>query len=120
MSVTQRIIDQVTVLDLEPVLTYVAGAELLATFRTPGNLRADWLLNMGNVSYIDSAGLGAVIAAFREVTREGGTLKVSGLQPRARHVFTISGLVNFIEIFDSDRAALKSFSSRQPARALVS
>jgi len=109
MSLPQRIVGCVTVVDLEPVLTYQAGADLLAAFRPSDSLRANWLLNMANVSYIDSAGLGAVIAAFRTVTDQGGVLKVSGLQSRAQHLFAITGLAAFVEIFDSEPAALASF-----------
>lgn len=110
MPLTTRTIGQVTVLDLDMVLTYESGAELLAYLERTDHGRVNWILNMAAVSYIDSAGLGAVIDTFGQVARRGGAMKVLNLQPRAQHLLTLTGLAGIIESFDSEAAALASFA----------
>ncbi len=64
---------------------------------------------MGRVSYIDSAGLGALLDLYRQVVARSGQLKVFNLQPRAQQLLTMSGLTSIIEHFESEASALQSF-----------
>jgi anti-sigma B factor antagonist len=110
MPLTERTIEHVTILDLDRVLTYLSGAELRAWLEATGHRPVNLLLNMTAVSYIDSAGLGAMIDAYTEVARRGGTMKLLHLNPRARHLLDITGLAGIIGAFDSETAALESFT----------
>ena len=67
------------------------------------------LLNMSNVTYISSSGLGAIVSLFKKVTRQGGKLKVCGLQQVVREVFEVMHLNKVIPIFDTEEEALASF-----------
>ena len=108
MSVlTERWHGDVAVLELSGPFTYEAGARLTAWV---GNApRAKVLLNLAGVSYLDSAGLGSLIAAYRVTSRQGGVLKLLEPTPRVRHLFHITGLLRFFETFESEPAAVASF-----------
>jgi len=109
MSLTVRTAGHVTILDLEPVLTYASGAELVAHLEAASADRVDWLLNMAGVSYIDSAGLGALLDTYRRIAARGGALKMLHVQPRGLHLLAITGLAGLIQSFDSEPEALSSF-----------
>lgn len=115
MAFKERIVDGVTILDLDGRLTYSAGTEMsrrlhtLAT-QTPHRI----VLNLENVSYIDSAGLGAMVAAFTAVKQRGGLLKFLNPSARSLHLLEITGLDKLIETFDSESAAVASFGPEVP------
>lgn len=68
------------------------------------------LFDMTGVSYMDSAGLGAVVACSRKARERGGLLKVVTLPDGKAHtLFTVTGLTRVFEIFVDRRAALDSF-----------
>jgi anti-sigma B factor antagonist len=68
------------------------------------------LLNLANVPYMDSAGLGELVRAYTTVRREGGELKLLNLTARIQDLLTITKLISVFESFDSEEAALKSFA----------
>jgi anti-anti-sigma factor len=105
--VTEYWSGDVAVLELRGPLTYVAGTRLLEWVR--GSSRNKVLLNLAQVSYLDSAGLGAVIDAHGLTTRRGGALKFLHVTTRIRHMFEITGLLGFFETFESEPAAVASF-----------
>ena len=98
----------VAVLELKGPLTYDAGTQLAQWVQ--GASRDKVLLNLAQVSYLDSAGLGAVIDAYGLTTRRGGALKFLHLTPRTLHLFEITGLLGIFETFESEPAAVASFS----------
>jgi anti-sigma B factor antagonist len=74
-------------------------------------------LNMREVPYIDSSGIGELISAFVAAQRAGGTLKLFGLTRRVREVLQIVKLLTVLEIFESEEAALATFT-RGESRAI--
>ena len=68
------------------------------------------LLNLERVSYVDSAGLGAMVAAVKALRAVAGRLKIVYPTPRTRYVLESTALTTIIETFDVETAALASFS----------
>jgi anti-sigma B factor antagonist len=69
------------------------------------------LLNLGNVSYIDSAGLGELTAAFTSVRNRGGELKLLNLTKRVHDLMQITKLYTVFDVYDDEKKAVASFGS---------
>jgi anti-sigma B factor antagonist len=69
------------------------------------------LLNLGEVSYVDSAGLGALVSAYTTVTREGGSLKLVNVTKKLQDLLSITKLLTVFESFDAEAEALRSYKS---------
>ena len=74
------------------------------------------LLDLSQMDYIDSSGLGVLVWALQQATNQRCVLKIAGLQTRPRIVFDITKVSRIFEIYDSVPAALASFyKDAQPA-----
>jgi anti-sigma B factor antagonist len=69
------------------------------------------LIDLGGVSYMDSAGLGELIQAYATTKNKGGSLKLVRLTKRLKDLLTITKLVTVFESFDTEAAAIASFSA---------
>jgi anti-sigma B factor antagonist len=69
------------------------------------------VLNLANVTYIDSAGIGTLVATFNSARSQGATLKLANLGSKSKEVLEVARLMTFFDIFDSDSAAVASFSA---------
>jgi anti-sigma B factor antagonist len=99
----------VTILDLEGRLTFTAGAEMgrrVQALLVGGTTQL--VLNLEDVSYVDSAGLGAMVEAFTVARHKAVRLKLLNPTERTRHLLEITGLARIVETFDSEAAALAS------------
>ena len=67
------------------------------------------VLNLARVSYLDSAGLGAIVASYTTLTRAGGRLGLLNLTKRIENLFTITKLLTVFDIYISEAEALRSF-----------
>lgn len=115
MILTERQVGDVTLLELKGRLVFDDGDRVLLTL--VNNLveqgRVKLVVNLSNVTYIDSCGVGVLIAKFVSVRRKGGDVKLLELSPRSRHVMAICGLLNVFETFDSETKAVASFATTQ-------
>jgi anti-sigma B factor antagonist len=68
------------------------------------------LLNLADVTYIDSSGIGEMVTAFTTVKRHGGSLKLLKLTQRVRDLLQITKLSTVFEVYEDESKALKSFS----------
>jgi anti-anti-sigma factor len=68
------------------------------------------LLNFEKVDFIDSYGIGDLVAAFHGVQQKKGELKITSLSPKLWTIFHYSGLTRIVEIFDNEEKALRSFA----------
>ena len=73
-----------------------------------GNKRI--LLNLNNVSYIDSSGIGELVSGFTTVTNQGGVLKLLGLTKRVKDLLQITKLYTVFEVYDNEATAVRSFT----------
>jgi anti-sigma B factor antagonist len=69
------------------------------------------VIDLGQVPYIDSLGLGALIQAYATTTKSGGALKLLRVGKRLRDLLTITKLVTVFETFDDEASALASFKA---------
>lgn len=69
----------------------------------------NYIINLEKVDFMDSAGLGTLIAVLKKVTERGGDLKVACLQKKPRMVFEITRAYKVFEIYDSVQEALAGF-----------
>jgi anti-sigma B factor antagonist len=74
------------------------------------------LVNLADVTYIDSAGLGELTAAYTSVKNRGGQLKLVNLTKRVHDLMQITKLLTVFDVFEEERAALASFT---PAGAVA-
>ena len=111
MEIAERLVGSVVVLDLN-------GRLILSDGEEPFRLKLDELIRQGRlqvlvnfegVSYLDSAGVGAVVWKYVSLRRQGGALKLLNLKPRSHRVLTTTKLLTVLENFDSESEAVASF-----------
>jgi anti-sigma B factor antagonist len=111
MKATNRQVDGVAVVDMSGRITLGEGSVVLRdTIRDlvgKGNKKI--LLNLGDVTYIDSSGIGELVSAFTAVRREGGELKLLHLTKKVHDLLQITKLYTVFEIKDDEAAAIKAF-----------
>jgi anti-sigma B factor antagonist len=111
MTIQQRLVGDVTVLDVGGRMSASSPERLLAvTVRRL--LQSDQkriLVNMQEVPYIDSTGLAEIVGAYHAATRRGGTFKLVHLTPHVRELLTVTMLLTVFEVFESEADALASF-----------
>ena len=114
MVIEERIIGDVTILDLKGKMTLGEGDELLKdkinSLIHQGQKKL--LLNLEGVPYIDSAGLGEIVRTYTTVSRQGGNLKLVNLTKRITDLLSITKLLTVFETFETEPEALKSFKAQ--------
>ena len=113
MQITERVVGDVMVLDLKGRVTLGEGDELLKdkvnSVVNQGYRKI--VLNLADVPYLDSAGLGEVVRAYTTVSRQGGSLKLLNLTKRITDLLSITKLLTVFETFDLESEAVRSFSA---------
>ena len=71
------------------------------------------LLNLGDVSYVDSAGLGEIVQSYATVTKNGGKLKLLNVTKRIKDLLSITKLLTVFECHDNEAEAVRSFWRRR-------
>ena len=112
VKLTTRKVGDVTVIDAVGRITLGEGASSLRdTIRelvAAGEKKL--LLNLAEVSYIDSSGIGELVSAFTTVTNQGGQLKLLHLTKRIQDLLQITKLYTVFEVFDDEAHAIRSFA----------
>lgn len=113
MEIAERIVGSVVVLDLSGRLILSDGEEKfrLKVDELVGRNLRQVLVNFENVTYLDSAGVGAIVWKYVTLRRQGGVLKLLNLKPRSHRVLTTTKLLTVLENFDSEPEAVASFQS---------
>jgi len=113
MQITERQVGDVMILDLKGKITLGEGDELLKdkvnSIVSQG--RRKIVLNLAEVPYLDSAGLGEVVRAYTTVSRQGGSLKLLNLTKRITDLLSITKLLTVFDTFESEDEAVRSFSA---------
>ena len=111
LNITERQKEDVSILDLEGNVIMGGGSALLRETirRLVGQGKNRILLNFGEVKYLDSSGIGELMASLVSLNRQGGQLGFCNLTERVTEVMELSSLISIFEIFDSEDAALKGF-----------
>lgn len=111
MKVTSRQINGVTIVDLSGRITLGEGSVVLRdTVRElVGKGQKKILLNLAEVNYIDSSGIGELVSAFTTVRREGGDLKLLNLTKKVHDLLQITKLYTVFDIKDNEANAVAAF-----------
>ena len=113
MQIDERTLGGVTILDMKGKMTLGDGDELLRK-KVAGVVEKgckNIVLNLGDVPYIDSAGLGEIVRTYTTVSRQGGSLKLLNLTKRITDLLSITKLLTVFDTFDSEGEAVKSFGA---------
>jgi anti-sigma B factor antagonist len=110
MTLTPRRLDDVVILDLSGRITIGEGTLMLRDqiHKLLDAGETKFLLNLADVDYIDSSGLGELVSSFTTVRNKGGQLKLLNLTRRVRDLLQITKLLTVFEAFDNETEALKS------------
>ncbi len=73
------------------------------------------LLNLAGVSYIDSSGIGELVAGFTTLSNQGGLLKLVHLTRRVKDLLQMTMILNLFEVFDDEAIAIRSYSEARSA-----
>lgn len=111
MKIPARHTAGVTVLDPKGKITIGVGDVALrdAVHEAMDAGSENILINLGNVTTIDSSGIGELVSAFTTVTNRGGKLKLANLPPKVQDILQITQLVTVFDVFSDEEEALASF-----------
>jgi anti-sigma B factor antagonist len=111
MKANTRQVNGVMIVDLSGRITLGEGSVILRdTVRDlvgKGNKKI--LLNLGEVNYIDSSGIGELVSAFTTVRNQGGELKLLNLTKKVHDLLQITKLYTVFDVKDDETAAIKSY-----------
>jgi anti-sigma B factor antagonist len=113
IKASTRQVDEITVVDLSGRITLGEGSTVLRdTVRELlGRGQKKILLNLGDVTYIDSSGIGELVSGFTTVANQGGQLKLLNLTKKVHDLLQITKLYTVFEVHNEEAAAIRSFSS---------
>jgi len=111
LDVKERQAGDVTILDLSGEVRIGEGAVSLrdSIRKLADQGKTKVLLNLAGVKYMDSTGVGELIANYTTVTRQGGQLKLLNLTDRIQNLLVITKLLTVFDSYDNEAEALKSF-----------
>ena len=112
MTIDTRTGNGVTILDIHGKITIGEGsAEIRNTVRDLLQAgRKKILLNMGDVSYVDSSGIGELVSSYTTVTNQGGDLKLLNLTNKLKELLAITKLLTVFDSYNDEQEALDSYS----------
>jgi len=120
MRVDTRIRNDVVIIAPKGRLTVETEAAFVHAVRAlldEGQTRL--VLNLAEVPYIDSGGLGAIAHAYTSAWRRGGELKLLHVRHRNRQLLTVTRLITVFEVFESEDAAVRSFGADPVGRSVI-
>ena len=111
LNINERQAGDVTVLDMSGKITIGEGSVSLrnAIRKLIEEGKKKILLNLSQVSYVDSSGIGEFVASFTAIGREGGQLKLLNLTQKIQDLLAITKLLTVFDTYDDESRALNSF-----------
>jgi anti-sigma B factor antagonist len=102
--------DEFDILKLEGRLDAVSAKEIKSKINElVKHERKKIVMNLSEINFIDSTGLGGMVSCLRTVSKKGGDIKIAGLQAQVRAIFELTRLHRIFQIFDDTETALRSF-----------
>jgi anti-sigma B factor antagonist len=112
MKTSTRQVNGITIVDCSGRITLGEGSVVLKDairdLLSKGQKRI--LLNLGDVNYIDSSGIGELVSAFTTVRDQGGDLKLLNLTKKVHDLLQITKLYTVLDVKDDEAAAVKAFA----------
>jgi anti-sigma B factor antagonist len=113
MQIDERVVGDITILDVTGKMVLGEGDQILkdkvSSLLNQGHRKL--ILNLAEVPYVDSAGLGEIVRTYTTVSRQGGKLKLLNLTKRIQDLLAITKLLTVFETFDTEQDAVASFSA---------
>ncbi len=111
LKTSTRQIDGVTIVDCSGRITLGEGSVVMRDVVKDllGKGQKKILLNLGDVNYIDSSGIGELVAAFTTVRNQGGELKLLNLTKKVHDLLQITKLYTVFDVKDDETSAVKAF-----------
>jgi anti-sigma B factor antagonist len=111
MQLEQRIVGNVAIIKVIGDITFNSGNTLLKdkVLSLLQQGQKNLLIDLGGVSYVDSAGLGELVQAYATTKNRGGALKLLNITTRLRDLLVMTKLLTVFETFDSETSAIGSF-----------
>ena len=113
MKVSTRQVDGVTIVDCSGRITLGEGSVILRDavrdLLSKGNKKI--VLNLADVNYIDSSGIGELVSAFTAAKKQGGEVKLLNLSKRVHDLLQITKLYTVFDVKDDEALAVESFSA---------
>jgi len=112
VNLNTRQVGDVTVVDVAGRITLGEGSSALRETlkEIVGKGQKNILLNLGEVSYIDSSGIGELVSGFTTVTNAGGKLKLLNLNKRVKDLLQITKLYTVFDVHEDEAHAVRSFA----------
>ena len=112
MKVNMRTHDGVTILDLKGKITIGVGDVALrnAVQEALASGATKLLINMGEVTTIDSSGIGELVSAYTTATNRGAKLRLYSLPEKVTDILTITQLITVFDVYDNEDEAIRSFA----------
>jgi anti-sigma B factor antagonist len=114
MEISERTSGDITIVDVSGKITLGDGGDTMLKDKMRSLVqqgRHKLLLNLGDVSYVDSAGLGEIVNAYATVSKNGGSLKLVNATKRIKDLLAITKLLTVFETFDNEAEAIESFGA---------
>ena len=116
MQIEQRVVGEVAVIQVLGDITLGKGGDVILKDKIQSLLQQGYrklLLDMGNVSYADSAGLGQLVQVYATTSHLGGSMKLLNLTKRLKDLLVLTKLLTVFETYDSEAEALASFNNKK-------
>ena len=113
MHISERTVGDVVIVDVSGKVTLGGGGDVVLKDKMHSLVqqgKKKVLLNLGEVSYVDSAGLGEIVQSYATVMKNGGQLKLLNVTKRIRDLLSITKLLTVFECHDSEADAVASFA----------
>jgi anti-sigma B factor antagonist len=111
MKIVERLVNDVTILDVQGKILIGEGDDQLreSVTKLADDGKTKIVLNLAEVPYVDSAGLGEIVRCYTTVSRKGGKLKLLHLTKKIQDLLSITKLLTVFETYDTEDDAVKSF-----------
>lgn len=111
LNISERQAGDITILDLDGKITIGEGSVALRQTirRLLEEGKKKILLNLADIGYVDSSGIGELVSSFTTVNREGGQLKLLNLQQKVQSLMAITKLLTVFDVYEDEGDALGSY-----------
>ena len=113
MQIGQRTVGDVAIIEITGDITLSKGGEVMIKDKVNSLLQQGnrkLLLDLGNVSYVDSAGLGQLVQVYATTSHNGGSLKLLRVTKRLKDLLVLTKLLTVFESYDNENDAVASFN----------
>ena len=110
LKLTVRTKDDIVIVDCAGRIVFgEESADLRDTVKMVITQSKRIVLNLSGVSYIDSGGLGTLVALYTTARNAGGSIKLANLTPRVGDLLQVTKLVTIFDVYDSEEKAIESY-----------